>query len=89
MTEAEAKKKRCIGPSDCGTLVEISKRMTPSGDTLTERIRMCNGAACMGWRRDNDKSPKVENRKGQLVDRDLDETGRWHYEGYCGLAGKP
>ncbi len=48
----------------------------------------CIGSECSQWRRDTTQPAKVENLMGQLVDRDLDGTGRWHYHGYCGLAGK-
>lgn len=77
MTEEEAKTKWC----------PVANTRFIAGDEPRMAADRCIGSACMAWRKTGDA--KVENRKGQLVDRDMDGTGRWHYEGFCGLAGKP
>lgn len=52
----------------------------PSGHSL------CRVTGCGAWRRVR-TGAKVENNRGQLVERDVDGTGRWQYQGYCGMAG--
>jgi len=84
MTEQEAKTKRCIGPADCGRLVEISKRMTNAGDTLTARIRVCIGSTCMGWRWDRDGWSLRFDENGPVLARQTTES-----HGFCGIAGRP
>lgn len=87
MTEQEAKTKWCpfarVGSETTGLgSINRDMRKGPAFDGA-----QCIGSGCMAWRKSG--AAKVENRKGQLVDRDIDGTGRWHYDGYCGLAGKP
>ena len=79
MTEEEAKTKWCPHA--------IASHTNPRQHNGEVWLHNCIGSACMAWRKTG--VAKVENLHGQLVDRDIDGTGRWHYEGYCGLAGKP
>lgn len=83
MTEDEAKTKWCpfARIHDGDPPVSVN-RPEPYAD-----VPKCLGSFCMAWRKTG--VAKVENRRGQMVDRDIDGTGRWHYEGFCGLAGKP
>lgn len=88
MTEAEAKNVQCCGPEGCGKVRSLEPFYNTFGDVAVHQIiRVCIASACMAWRKTG--AAKVENRRGQLVDRDEDGTGRWHYDGFCGLAGKP
>lgn len=91
MTEQEAKTKWCPFARVAGVRGSEAQGCSwnryPGEGLKADHPALCLGPGCMAWRRTG--TAKVENHRGQLVDRDIDGTGRWHYDGYCGLAGKP
>ena len=100
MTEEEALKKWCPFSRVISDFYEhpnpdVQPTFTPpvcnriqwdDGSLLGEAVN-CMGSECMAWR--ELPSTKCIQRNGKLSDRDLDGTGLWKKEGYCGLAGKP
>lgn len=79
VTVEEAKRSKCIGPSNCGRERECSSDRHTRHLRIAVAQRYCTGPDCkMGWR-------AVEpNDKCQI-------DGRWEpiRRGYCGLGGKP
>lgn len=78
MTEDEAKTKVCHKT--------LSAMGGEDGVPSWTSHQCCIGSACMAWRKDG---AKVKDRRGNLVDRDVDGTGQWQDTGFCGLAGNP
>lgn len=76
MTEEEAKTQPCIGPKNCGRVVQTGS-LDPDNFP-----RFCVGSACkMAWRWEEGSfgTPRQKWSGKDMVPA----------EGYCGLAGRP
>lgn len=81
MTEDEAKEKWC--PHVVASHTDPRRGFRVYEDHNKEHA--CIASACMAWRK---VGSKCKDRRGNFADRDLDGTGKWVEDGYCGLAGE-